>query len=237
MARLNQMLDLRAPGAIDALLAFHRAHFGDARMEGGEGGGEGQQPKPTTPASGKPDEGKPQTGEADWAAKFEAQQKVNRDLEAKLNELRDGDKARNDAIAKALGIQPEDASDSDKLAAQVADLTGTVGALTKANLVLTIGKGLSDEDQALLASLPDEATMRAVAERLAKQAAEAQESTPGFQPISGQGQGGGKGPTLAQQVATATAEVNKHNPGTPEHKAAQATLMSLKTQQLAALKP
>lgn len=39
-ARLTKPLDLNAPGAVDALLAFHRQTFGDARMEdaGGDAG-------------------------------------------------------------------------------------------------------------------------------------------------------------------------------------------------------
>jgi hypothetical protein len=237
MARTTKTLD------VAALLAFHKAHFGDARMEAEKAGSEGEAPKPAPPAGAKSDEGKPQSGEIDWAAKFEAQQKVNRDLETKLNELRDGTKtqaeaaakAQREALAKALGLGPDEATDADKLASQVTDLSDRLTELTKANLVLTIGKGLSEDDQALLAALPDEATMRTVAARLAK-AAEG-EQAPGFQPLGGQGQGGGKGPTLAQQVAEAQAEVSKHTPGTPEHKAAQSALMSLKTQQLAALKP
>lgn len=236
MARTTKTLD------VAALLAFHKAHFGDARMEAEKAGGEGEPPKPAPPAgAGKGAEGEPQS--TDWAAKFEAQQKVNRDLETKLNELRDGTrtqaeaaaKAQREALAKALGLGPDEATDADKLANQVTTLSDQLAELTKANLVLTIGKGLSEDDQALLAALPDEATMRTVAARLAK-AAEG-EQAPGFQPLGGQGQGGGKGPTLAQQVAEAQAEVSKHTPGTPEHKAAQSALMSLKTQQLAALKP
>lgn len=40
MARTIHGIDLTAPGGIEALMAFHRLTFGDAVMEGDEGGGE-----------------------------------------------------------------------------------------------------------------------------------------------------------------------------------------------------
>lgn len=78
--------DLRATGAIDALIAWHHVTFGDAKMvedadddandEDGDGGDDSD--KDDADDSDKDDD-----GDEDWKAKYEAQQKINRGLERK----------------------------------------------------------------------------------------------------------------------------------------------------------
>ena len=48
-------IDITAPGGIDALIEFHRASFGDARMSA-SGEGDGEQPKPKPPRTFTQDE-------------------------------------------------------------------------------------------------------------------------------------------------------------------------------------
>lgn len=86
------------------------------------------------PAVGNP-QSQPET---DWQAKFEAQQKVNRDLETKFNGLRDSQQTQAQAIAQALGIKPEDTPDVSVLAATVATLQDQFTQTQLANTVLTV---------------------------------------------------------------------------------------------------
>jgi colicin import membrane protein len=172
MPNIHKPIDLRAPGAIDDLLAFHRARFGCAHMENDPPAGPpADPPKPAPPAPKAPDAGgddKPLGPGGEKA--LQAERDARKALEATVKQMQDAQAKQADALAKALGLKPEETSDADKLAGQVTDLSGQVGALLKTNLVLTIGKGLSEDDQKILAGLPDEATMRTVAARLAEAA-------------------------------------------------------------------
>jgi len=77
---------------------------------------EPKQPEPK-PGQGEP---APEPEPApDFQAKFEAQQKVNRDLERKLNEARDAQQSQLDTIAKALGLKGDEPPDPAKLTEQV----------------------------------------------------------------------------------------------------------------------
>jgi hypothetical protein len=124
---------------------------------------------PTPAAPKQQPEAKPQT-ETDWQAKFEAQQKVNRDLEGKLNGLRDTQQAQSDALAKALGLKPEETSDVQALASQVQALQAQFAETQHDNQVLLVAKehGITEQsDLDLLKSVKDETTMRTLAARIA----------------------------------------------------------------------
>lgn len=119
------------------------------------------------PAAGGNPQSQPGT---DWQAKFEAQQKVNRDLEAKFNGLRDSQQTQAQAIAQALGIKPEDTPDVSVLAATVATLQDQFTQTQLANTVLTVAaeNGITAAaDLELLRSVKDESTMRTIAARIA----------------------------------------------------------------------
>lgn len=123
-------------------------------------------PKPTPPVQ----DPTPQQAEVDWKARFEAQQTVNRDLEKKLNDIRDSQKAQADSLAKALGLKPEESTDASKLAGQVATLQGSFQQMQHDNMVLLVARehGLADQaDVDLLRAVGNEETMRGVAKRLA----------------------------------------------------------------------
>ena len=118
----------------------------------------------------KPDttEGKPQV--EDFKAKFEAQQKVNRDLEAKLNGVRDAQTKQTEALAGALGLKPQDAPDISVIAATVRTLSEQFEQTQRQNLVLSVANdhGIKDADAiADLASVQGEDAMRRMAARIA----------------------------------------------------------------------
>lgn len=139
----------------------------------GEGGGSGAPPAaPADPGSGGDDgKGGKQAILADLATERDKRQA----LEATVQQMQTAQAQQMDQLAKAFGLKPEELSDADKVAGQISDLTTKVGELTKQNLVLTVVSehNLSTEDAAVIAALPDEATMRTVAARL-QEAAKAQ---------------------------------------------------------------
>ena len=182
--------DLRAPGAIDALLAFHRATFGPSVMEndGGEGAPPAEPPKPTPPATGGDDEGK--GGKAAILADLATERDKRQALEQQVTQIQSAHQAQMDALAKAFRLKPEDVSDTDKLAGQVTGLSEKLEQLTRANLVLSVVNAhpnLSDEDKAVIEKIPDEATMRTVAARLSEAAKPS--GKPKADPPSGSGSG------------------------------------------------
>lgn len=89
----------------------------------------GSEPAPEPPAPEPEPEPKPDPGQGDpepepepttdYKGKFEAQQKVNRDLERKLNETRNAQQSQLDTIAKALGLKGDEPPDPAKLTEQV----------------------------------------------------------------------------------------------------------------------
>lgn len=164
--------------------------------EPGDGGG-------NTGAAGEsgggvePEGEKPADKEPDWKSRFEGQQKVNRDQEAKLNTLRDGLKA-------ALGIDDKKATSDELLRAMQKQLDE----LAKDKAVNDVARRhqITDADDiALLAGLGDEAAMDRLAARLARKGGEQQEApgkpgTPKPDPSQGRGSGGGVKPTSVAQV-------------------------------------
>jgi cell division protein FtsL len=155
------------------------------------------EPKPADASQGKPD------ASTDWEAKFTGQQQVNRDLEQKLNDIRDQQKAQTDAIAKAFGIAPEETSDVSALTSQVTSLQEQFAKTTHTNTVLAVANehGISDKDDlALLMDAKDEQAVRRLAERIAK-AGESTPHTPKPDLTQGGKGGSGKDGSPEQQFA------------------------------------
>lgn len=151
---------------------------------GGGGGGNHPAPPADTEDAGKEDAGaeKP-AGDDEWQNKFAAQQKVNRDLEAKLNALRDG-------LKSALGVDDKKADIGDL----VSGLKDQLDTLTHNNRVNETARrhGLMDKDDiALLGSTKDPDVMDKLGARLAKAAENVKPGKPGTpKPDPSQGKGG-----------------------------------------------
>lgn len=95
----------------------------------------------------------------DFAAKFDGQLKVNRDLEAKLNQLRDG-------LKGALGIDDKKA-DTTEL---VSKLQEQLNSLAHTNIVSDVARRhriTDDEDLTILSGIKDKDAMEKLAARLA----------------------------------------------------------------------
>lgn len=153
----------------------------------------------TAPAPAAPNtatEGNPQTQpETDWQAKFEAQQKVNRDLETKFNGLRDSQTKQTEALASALGLTPEQGvPDVSVLAATVRTIQEQFTQSQHANTVLLVAaenKITDPKKLETLSRITDEATLREVAAQFALPAGASDTSTaPGPRPDLTQGASG-----------------------------------------------
>lgn len=151
-----------------------------------------------TPATdqGSTESGNDGTQTEDWKDRFEGQQKVNRDLEGKFNELRNG-------LAAALGVQGKKASTDDL----VASLTQQVTAMQRDTLVyrVAVEHQITDaEDLELIKASTDEQAMRKLAARLAaKPSAPAGgdvDKNRGPKPDPSQGLSGGTGAKPASSV-------------------------------------
>jgi hypothetical protein len=123
--------DLRAPGAIDNLLAFHKARFGDARMEEGgegdegEGAGEGAGKGKAAGATSSSDRGFPENTPVDemTAPQREAywkhqSRKHEERVKAFGNLTPDALKALQDKASKHDALERELMSDKDKATAE-----------------------------------------------------------------------------------------------------------------------
>lgn len=192
-----------------------RVMFGPLFNTDGEAGGGTATDKPDTPTpkdvaekgdgKGRPDE--------DLHSKVEAQQKVNRDLEGKLNTLKDGLKA-------ALGIEDKKADPADL----VARLQEQLDRLTHDNLVSDVArrhKITDDDDLALLATARDADAMDKLAARLAPKADDGDKSRPGKpgtpkpDPSQGKGGGGAGVRSLADAMDDYRAQLAKKKQTTP----------------------
>lgn len=95
-------IDLRAPGGIEALLAFNRSLYGDAVMEageGGEGGAEGAADAGQGEPAGEGDEPLGDPGKKALLSEREARkaaEKLAADREARIRELEDATKSEED---------------------------------------------------------------------------------------------------------------------------------------------
>ena len=146
------------------------------------------------------------------------------DLKAKVGNL-ETVQQQVDAIAKAFGQGDGEKPEADKLADTVRDLQEKFAESERARALLDVADehGIPKEYRHLLTETdPDrlKAQAESVAE-LVKDKAE-REGAPPFQRNPGQGQGSGKPPTLAEQLAAAEQEGDK------------AKAASLKTQMLLA---
>ena len=155
---------------VDDLLAFHAAHFGGARMSNDDPQGD---PAPTTtPPSTDP---APQGGDdkplgPGGEKALHAEREQRKALEKTVADMKTAHEAQMEALAKAFGLKADDVSDTDALAGKVTGLSEQLEKLTRANLVLSVVNdhpGLSEEDKKVVESIPDEATMRTIAARLA----------------------------------------------------------------------
>lgn len=132
-------------------------------------------------------DGKSDAADSEMAQRIEAMQKVNRDLEAKINGLKDGFK-------QALGIDDKKTTPEEL----VGKLQQRLDELTHTTLVNTVARGhkITDEDDiATLSAIKDEAVMRKVAERLApsddaQDSSKSRKGTP--RPDTSQGRSGGE---------------------------------------------
>jgi hypothetical protein len=134
-------------------------------------------------------------------------------LKTELEQLRAQQTQQRDALAAALGVKPEETSDTEKLATQIAGLQGQILASEKRALAVEF-----KVPEAMLTA-PDAEALRAQAASLAEfaQAAHYAAATasppappPTFQPNPGQGQGGG----ALTPDAQAAAEYEKYYPST-----------------------
>lgn len=176
--------------------------FGPLGVTGGEAGGGIAADKPDAPTPkdvGDKADGKGKPAD-EWRGKFEGQQKVNRDLEAKLNGIRD-------ALKAAAGVEDKKADDEQVLAS----VRDELAALRHENTVEKVARrhGITEDTHVkLLGRMPDEATMDELATHLAKGKGDGDDkSKPGKpgtpKPDSSQGKGGGDGavrPTSVAQV-------------------------------------
>lgn len=175
-----------------------------------------ESPKPQPPGDKQPPWGKPENFDADEA--WKTIQNLRREkggpdptLKAELDQLRQQQTQQRDALATALGIKPEETSDTDKLAGQIQAL--------QAQIVSSERRALAVEfkvPEAMLTATDAEA-MRKQAEDLvefaqgshyAALAAASQPPPPAFQQNPGQGQGN----TPPSSEAMADAEYEKYYP-------------------------
>lgn len=122
-----------------------------AATEEGTPGAPAAQPTPAPPAA----PASPAPAEEDWKAKFEAQQKVNRDLETKLKAAIPKDEAETlrAELAKAQGREAEYAADQERIKAKrEADAAAIAKANTrilKAEIRAVAAARLADPEDAL----------------------------------------------------------------------------------------
>jgi hypothetical protein len=128
-------IDMTAPGAVDKLLAHHRARFGDLRMDAGAGagnaapadqGGAGQTGdqtglQPVDQGTGRPAD---QTGKVKITGEFDAD-RAARALEGARSDAatertkRQAAEKQTAAVLKALGLDPDGKPDAKALGEQV----------------------------------------------------------------------------------------------------------------------
>lgn len=163
-----------------------------------------------TPATAAPKADAPESNsqtqpETDWKAKYEAQQKVNRDLEGKFNAARDQQTKMTEALTQTLGLQSGQPYDISVLAGAVQDLSQRFEKSQAATTVLTVANehGITDKGAiADLAKVTDPEAMRSLAARIAAAATpgtDTPSTLPGPRPDLSQG---AQGTTVAGTPAT-----------------------------------
>lgn len=130
---------------------------------------------PAAPVTGTPDpaatDGDGKGGKSAVLADLATERDKRQALEAQVQQLTAAQTAQTDALAKAFGIKSEETSDTAALAAKVTTLQEQFATAQHQNAVLSTAAahGITDKDDvALLSSVKDEATMQALAARIAK---------------------------------------------------------------------
>jgi hypothetical protein len=178
---------------------------------------------PAQPASGAPSTapekqppwGKPENFNPDKAweliQNLRSEKGGDPSLKTELEQLRQQQQSQRDALAAALGVKPEETSDSDKLAQQIESLRGQI--LTSEKRALSVEFKVPEH----MLTASDADGLRKQASDLAEFAKAAHYAAvtnqpapppPAFQPHPGQGQGGGPMTPEAQ----AAAEYEKYYP-------------------------
>lgn len=124
-------IDMTLTGAVDRLLAFHRATFGDLRMDAGTGAGnaapadQGAGQTGGDQTGGQPvDQGGDQTGKVKITGEFDADRAARAlegaraDAASEKSKRQVAEKQRNDVL-KALGLDTEGKPDAKALGEQV----------------------------------------------------------------------------------------------------------------------
>jgi hypothetical protein len=170
------------------------------------------------PAAKQPPWGKPENFDPDKA--WDLIQNLRNEkgvvdpaLKSELDQMRQTMQQQRDALAAALGVKPEETSDTDKLAQQIQGLQSQILSAEKRALAVEF-----KVPEAMLTA-PDAAALREQAAQLAEFAQAAHYAAltstpppppPAFQPNPGQGQGNGP----LSPEAQAEAEYEKYYPST-----------------------
>jgi len=185
------------------VLAFHHRIFGPSVMEADAGDDvAGDADENGNPTSADADDGVSQdmesasddeeTSKDDLKSRFEAQQKVNRDLERKFNQLRNG-------LKSALGVEDRKSASPEDLIAEFEKQLQVERVARRHNIT-------DESDLAFLQSAKDSDAMEALAKRLAPATDDdsgTDKKKAGPRPDPSQGRGGagnGARPTSVAQV-------------------------------------
>lgn len=176
-------------------------------------------PKPAPPAEKQPPWGKPENFDADKAWELIQNLRTEKggadpSLKSELDLLRQQQTQQRDALARALGVKPEETSDSDKLAQQIESLRGQI--LTSEKRALAAEFKIPEQYQHMLTATDADGLRKqasdlvefAQAAHFAALTAQPPPAAPNFQPNPGQGQGGGQ----LSPEAQAAAEYEKYYP-------------------------
>lgn len=172
-------------------------------------------PPAQTPAAEKqPPWGKPENFDADKAWELIQNlrnEHVDPGLRTELEQLRQQQTEQRDALAAALGVKPEETSDTDKLAQQIETLKGQIAASERRALAVEFKVPedmLTATDAAAMRQQAEALVAFAQAAHYAAITAAPQTPPPAFQQNPGQGQGN----TPPSPEALADAEYEKYYP-------------------------
>lgn len=138
-------------------------------------------------------------------------EKTDPALKTELDQLRQAQEQQRDRLAAALGVKPEETSDSDKLAQQIESLRGQILASEKRALSVEFKvpeNMLTASDAASLRQQANDLAEFAKAAHYAALTSQPPPAPPTFQQNPGQGQGGGQ----LSPEAQAAAEYEKYYP-------------------------
>lgn len=147
----------------------------------------------------------------DPAARQEVDSRKNTRLREEVDQLKQSQTQQRDALAKALGVKPEETSDTDKLARQIDSLRGQILDSEKRALAVEFKVPVAMLTAADAEGLRSQATALKEFAEAAHYAATTSQPPPPFEQNAGQGQGNTT-PTLE---ALAVAEYEKYYPSTP----------------------